>query len=337
MGNPFTSGVIVLLIVSLLAGCFTSPADREQEGPVEDLPGPDPFTPRTLYLSPDEALVDEAPEESDSVAAGDFLLRWGAGTGMHPTFNRSFDPYHLEWIAPENATVTLYITTTLPVLPAEGALPDVAVWLGSGHHAPLVGSTQLDGPLLPDEVVEVTFDLPGPAKQPPILALDGISLITTVTMTQLDAHDVRILTGGEHASQVTFETREFHPDDLEGDGDFQIDSENITGEIPLFDRILGPAPEDELNYNDHEIEVADDAQALLVLVYASGGGHTVDMDMVLLDPEGETITWGVTPYAVEVFWLVGKNLEPYRGETLTLRVMNHLGVYMEYDGQIQTG
>ncbi len=332
-------GLLLVLVISLLAGCFSSPSDNgspDEEDP--QLPGPEPFEARTLYLSDDEGLVDDAPEEPGSVPAGDFILKWATNDGTYPTFNQSFDPNQgFDWISPDNATVTLYITTDLPVLPAEGALPDVAVWLGSGHHAALVGSTVLDAPLMPDEVVEVTFDLPGPASQPPILTLDGVALIASVTMTQHDAHNVRILTGGEHASQVTFETRPVHPDDVDGTEEFEVENDTISGEVPFFERVVGPAPEDDVNFVEHGFEIADDALAFLAFVYASGGGHTVDMDMQLLDEDGETVTWGVTPYAVEILWLIGDNLEPYRGETLTLRIANHMGAQMEYEGEIQSG
>ncbi len=342
-----TAGLLVsLLILVSLAGCFsTSNNDGGENDPTQ--PPASSFAPRTLYLSPDSTLVEQAPQGEGSIEAGDFITKWATRSGAHPQFNlEGFDPElsPWDWISADNATITLYLTTDAPVFPAEGVLPDVAVWLGSSLHAPLVASTKLDGPLMPDEVTPVSFELEGPESQPAILGLGGITLFVTVTMTQQEEHNVRILTGGEHASEVQLETKEFRPADLDIQGQLVLENQTISGELLLSDRFLTGVPDSGMTHADHEIEVGENDQVLLAFVQPRGdggimdtNGHTVDMDMTLMDPKGETITWGVTPYPFEQLWLVGDSLSPYQGETLTLRVSHHLGVNMEYEGIIQTG
>lgn len=335
MGSALHRVLPAVMAALLVAGCMQGPTERD-DGDVALGPEQARFSQQVLYLGDDEGLHEQPPEEAGSVPAGDFILKWSLQTGIHPSFDAPFDPESPpQWISPHNASVTLYLSTDQPVLPAEGALPDVAVWLGSGHHAPLVASAKLDGPLLPGEVVPVTFDLPGPAGQGAILALQGVSLIVTITMTQLEEHGVRILTGGKHASHVRLDTREFQRGEIEGE--VMVTDQEIAGEVLLFDRLLGPAPVPDLNWVDHEITVEETDEFILAFVIASGGGHTVDMDMELLGADGGTITWGVTPYPYEILWIAGPELDPYRGETLTLRIYNHLGIYMEYEGIIQTG
>lgn len=319
--------LVLVLLVGALSGCLggLSPFD-DDDGTDASSPM---FAQETLYMAADGSLVPEIPD-AGSIAAGDFVLRWGTGSGTHPQLSHARTNDTL--IMPHGASVTLWVTTDQPVFPATGVLPDIAIWLGSGHHLPLVGSGSVDGLMLPGQALRVSFELGAPEAQP-ILRADEIDLLVTVTMTQLEAHNVRVLTGPDHPSQVTF-TGATVPAIEPAATD--AEAREIAGSLPLFDRVIGNGPQG-MNHAEHSIQIGDNDSRLRIEVAATGGGHTIDMDMMLLAPDGRVITWGVTPYSHELIELEGDGLAAYHGQILTLRVANHLGVLMEYHGTIEQG
>jgi hypothetical protein len=270
-----------------------------------------------------------APPGAGAVPAGDFIVRWATGMGTHPALVGNGTLL----LDPADVHITLYLETDLPVLPAEGLLPDVAAWFGADGHTPIVSGAKI-GPLMPGAPAEVSFTLAHAELQPLLVASESLDLIVAVTMTQMEAHGVRIRTGGDHASRVTF-TAATPPAPFALP--MELRARTITGLLPLPERVVGMLPVAGLNHIDIPIPVDSSATHLLVSVDGTRGGHTVDMDMQLLDAQGRVITWGVTPYAQERLVVQGDGLAPYRGTELTLRVMNHLGAAMGFHGTVEQG
>jgi len=320
---------LVLLAVALLtAGCLSS-APQTGSGADTDAAEQAPLgeDEATFYLTGDEELTtQEASGEAARVAAGNFYTTWAQGEEQ-PTWTGSPLATGLHADAVELTFFYTAETATATTGPQDQGFPEFVVYFGT-EQAPMAWAS-VEGPdtVQEGEVVEVTADLAVP--EGGLVLPAGVEPVVKLAPVQGQgsAEDTRIeflVNGTDHPARA----------ELSAEGTTVEETQPIsvvdeTGTLAGSAYALGA--DEQTTADAYEIEIDETDAGLTASLQRLQGAGIADIDLELLDPEGEVAARSVTPEADEGLALHEANVDAIGEGTWTLRVVNYGNAAVEYE------
>lgn len=337
--------LLVLACSALLAGCTGEPAPPSPPpaGPACDAvddacgvvepSGPDgnvtaspavvaPFD-LVLHLTAERTLVAEPPAAGVHRETTNFLdPRFQTGQASFPVWLGAALPLTLHVTA---ARLDLWFSSDTPKASTSSALgfEPLVVWLG--HDETFGATQQVDAPetLAPGAVTALSAPLALPEAGIVLEAGAAPAVLMGFGYNQHEQDPVLVHVGGERASRVTLTVRP-HPlppsvalPEQAFQGEFLANSAFVpAGQT-------GGAQRFPLSLNGSEVKVA----ARLAARDAAG---PVDLDLVLLDPQGNAVAGATTPRGSETLEAFDVHLAG-RGGEYALEVRNFQAVRVGYD------
>ena len=278
------------LALPMLAGCLSLGADdpRAEAAFAEGE--------RVSYFHSAMTLAARPEENASAVRTGAFFQRWAAGDD-YPTFVA--DPLGSDALVTA-ATVTLFLEATGPVVES-GRFPDIMVYGGSGDAWMGFGDRRDVTALRPGQVVELEVELEFPAGGLWVPAAEGFGLKVVPVMMQQDENaDIRILLGGERASQVRWTVQALRlPSSTPVVGSGQGE---VVGTI-----YAGPAAPRTTSARV-ALDVPEGSAYVVAWMNTSESVGIPDLDLAIVGPDGETIATSGTPTPREAVRIAGPNL-----------------------------
>ena len=297
----------------------TTPSPERIE-PLDDTP-PAPPQPRTLRfaLAADRTIAPIAEGASiateervpEPVSGADFAAGLAQGLAFEPFVSA---PMLETFEIVEGFTLTMRFVASAPAvaaLPAEAGAPTIGVWLGTTDRAIAFLTTDVPTVLQPDEVVTVDLDVP--ADPNGILVRGGETFVIKgyLSYQTADGSKVAWLVGGDDPAGFSIEV-------------VPVALGSATATI-LLDETADALPSPAFTANDPQprtfgFEVPEDTLWLLAeLVGTPLAGATMDMDLTILDGEGNLVGGSYGPYAHEIV-VLGPRALAEAGTGLTARV-----------------
>ncbi|HLE96809.1 MAG TPA: hypothetical protein VI997_05510 [Candidatus Thermoplasmatota archaeon] len=304
---------LVVLGMLLVAGC-SAPA------PPEDAPAAG-ASEVTLWLTT-SGFTGDAPTgaEAERVPSGNFFRAWAAGEGL-PTW-RGAPP--ARDLLVRNATVVVWAEAPRGSAQA-GSFPAHIAYFGAAPFLMAQASLAPPGVVPPGDVRELVFDLGMPRGGLVLPAGEGLELLVTPVQTQDDAADAihYLVNATDRPSRVVLQVE---PVVLAAEGSVESDTSN--GRVAGSAYVLGAREGATAALFD--VPVPADATRVEVVMEVGQKAGIPDVDVTLLDEDGEEVASSVTPYGREAVRLLAPNLDGLHGTTLTARVVNYGSAYAEF-------
>lgn len=297
----------------------SAPAPAEDVAPLDATPTGPP-EPRTLRfaLAADRSIVPLAegvtvPTEErvpEPVSGADFAIGLPQGLAFEPFVSA---PMSEAFEIVDEFTLQMRFVASAPAvaaLPAEANAPTIGVWFGTPDRAIAFLTADVPTVLEPDEVV--TVDLVVPASAGGILVRAGETFVIRSYLSYQTADGSKIdwLVGGDEPAGFTLTV-------------IPVELGSPIASV-LLDETTGVLPSPAFTSNDpqpqtFEIEVpAGTVWLIAELVGTPRAGSTMDMDLTLVDGEGQLVAGSYGPYAHEIV-VLGPGGLAAAGSTLTAR------------------
>lgn len=324
--------LVLALALVLFAGCLGADEEGSGETASEDetqevdtataslwLEGP-------MYLTGSMGLSSTLGDETQWVAAGSFYTAW-AQAEEQPTWEGRALQTGLHVSSVELSFYYTSESATVTTGPEDQGFPEFVVYFGT-EKAPMAWAS-VDGPdvVTDSQIVhaEAELSLPEggivlPAGVKPVVKLAPVQGQGSQENTRL----VFLVNSTATPSSATIDAQEISVD--EGEDQRVIDT---TGTLAGSAYALGA--EETTTADVHELEVTSEHVGLLAELQRLEGAGIADIDLELLDPDGQVVARSVTPEADEGLALYQPNVDAIGEGTWTLRVVNYGNAAVTYE------
>lgn len=320
------AALFVLATLALLAGCLSIGDETDVESQSDTAEVDEEGANRTLYLHGEDELAAREPAgEPETVAFGSFYTAWAQGEQQPTWAGQGLE----ETLLVEAVELTFFYTAESVVAttgPQGEGFPEFVVYLGT-EQAPMAWAS-VEGPdvVQQGEHVEATAELslPEGGLVLPAGAEPIVKLAPVQGQGSLDGTRIEFLVNGtDTPSRAELTAR---PLELaEADERSLVDE---TGTLAGSAYALGA---DETTTADaYEVPVDEATTGLDARLERVQGAGIADIDLELLDSEGEVVARSVTPEATEGLALREPNVAAIGEGPWTLRVVNYGNAVVEY-------
>lgn len=318
----------VVVTISLLAAALAGCAGIDDAGPASAAP-PERHA---LFLTgatgdagnatgglARERPTDEAWQE---VASGNFFEQWGRPAG-YAAFHGA--PLGESLLVTGNVTIVAFARADGPATQV-GQFPHLIAYFGTERALNADGSANVEPVLRPGDIVEFNLTLATPRDGLLIERGARPTVLLSVVMSQLGGdRDVRFLVNGtSYASRVEFDAvRVSDPPPARGDDARLAIDESGT----LVGTAYASAREGSSRAT-FELGLVADTERVLVEVVAGRAAGFGDVDLAVLDPDGEEVARSVTPLGRDAVELYARQLGT--GGPFRIAVTNYGSAASEY-------
>jgi hypothetical protein len=319
--------VAAIVGLALVAGCIGAETDADVDSQSDTTGASDEArAPQTLYLHGEDELAAREPAgEPDRAPFGSFYTAWANGDEQ-PTWTSEALDQGLHVTEVELAFFYTAETAVATTGPQEQGFPEFVVYLGTAE-APMAWAS-VEGPdvVREGEVVELTAELNMPAGGIVLPAGSEPIVKLSPVQGQGSAEGTRIVFLANGTDTPARAELEAEPIALDGAG-----VETVVEQVgTLAGSAYALGADEQTTADSYEIEVPEATSGLAAQLERVDGAGIADIDLELLDGDGEVVARSVTPEAQEGLALREPNVDAIGEGPWTLRVVNYGNAAVEY-------